>query len=128
GPSTRDVFAVARIPHPTVLQDQVPSALDALIGVRRRSRCRCDGPHRHAAVDPRIGRPAYRGMANRHRNRGCRLLSDEGPNDVGRSPTVELHVSAERRFDSNSGGAPTLDTYIDLSPLGHSDRAPMASM
>jgi hypothetical protein len=52
----------------------------------------------------------------------------KGPTTWAAPPTVELHVSAERRFDSNSGGAPTLDTYIDLSPLGHSDRAPLASM
>ncbi|WP_204007339.1 hypothetical protein [Virgisporangium aurantiacum] len=44
-------------------------------------------------------------------------------------PTVELHVSAERRFDQNgAGGAPTLDTYIDLSPLGRSDRGSLSTM
>jgi hypothetical protein len=57
------------------------------------------------------------------------VVGTERPTTWAAPPTVELQVSAERRLDPNSSvGAPTLDTYVDLSPLGHSDRGPLSSM
>ena len=37
-------------------------------------------------------------------------------------PTVELRLTAERRYDSTPAPQPMLDDYIDLHTLGHSDR------
>ena len=38
-------------------------------------------------------------------------------------PTVELRLSAERRYDNTAQPQPMLDDYIDMHPLGRSDRA-----
>jgi hypothetical protein len=43
-------------------------------------------------------------------------------------PTVELRLSAERRFDTNPAPQPMLAEYIDMSPLGHSDRGQVPEM
>ena len=43
-------------------------------------------------------------------------------------PTVELRLTAERRFDNTPQPAPMLDEYIDMSPLGRSDRGPLREM
>jgi hypothetical protein len=41
-------------------------------------------------------------------------------------PTVELRLTAERRFDNTP--LPVLDEYIDMSPLGRSDRGTLREM
>lgn len=37
-------------------------------------------------------------------------------------PTVELRLTAERRYDDTPRPQPMLDDYIAMDPLGHSDR------
>jgi hypothetical protein len=43
-------------------------------------------------------------------------------------PTVELQLTAERRYDSTPDPQPMLDDYIDLHTLGHSDRGQLREM
>lgn len=43
-------------------------------------------------------------------------------------PTVELRLTAERRFDNTPQPQPTLDEYIDMGPLGRSDRGQLREM
>jgi hypothetical protein len=43
-------------------------------------------------------------------------------------PTVELRLTAERRFDTTPQPQPVLDDYIDMSPLGRSDRGQLREM
>ena len=43
-------------------------------------------------------------------------------------PTVELRLTAERRFDNTPRPQPMLDEYIDMSPLGRSDRGQLREM
>ena len=43
-------------------------------------------------------------------------------------PTVELRVIAEARYDGTPNRQPELSDYIDLSPLGHSDRGQIREM
>jgi hypothetical protein len=44
------------------------------------------------------------------------------------APTVELRLSAERRINATPTPQPMLDEYIDMSPLGRSDRGQLAEM
>jgi hypothetical protein len=37
-------------------------------------------------------------------------------------PTVELRLTAERRYDDTPRPQPMLDDYLDMDSLGHSDR------
>jgi hypothetical protein len=46
----------------------------------------------------------------------------------GDPPTVELRLTAERRFDNTPRPQPMLDEYIDMSPLGRSDRGQLREM
>lgn len=43
-------------------------------------------------------------------------------------PTVELRLTAERRYDSTPRPQPMLDDYIDMDSLGHSDRGQLREM
>jgi hypothetical protein len=43
-------------------------------------------------------------------------------------PTVELRLTAERRFDNTPQPQPVLDDYIDMIPLGRSDCGPLREM
>lgn len=43
-------------------------------------------------------------------------------------PAVELRLTAEHRADSTPDSPPLLDDYIDLSPLGRSDRGQLSEM
>jgi hypothetical protein len=43
-------------------------------------------------------------------------------------PTVELRVIAEARYDGTPTRQPELSDYIDLTPLGHSDRDQIREM
>ncbi len=43
-------------------------------------------------------------------------------------PTVELRLSAERRYDSTPHPQPMLDDYIDMSSFGRSDRGQLREM
>jgi hypothetical protein len=43
-------------------------------------------------------------------------------------PTVELRLTAERRYDSTPRPQPMLDDYIDMHSLGHSDRGQLREM
>jgi len=43
-------------------------------------------------------------------------------------PTVELRLIAEARYDGTPNRQPELSDYIDLSPLGHSDRGQIREM
>ena len=43
-------------------------------------------------------------------------------------PTVELRLTAERRYDDTPRPQPMLDDYIDMDSLGHSDRGQLREM
>ena len=43
-------------------------------------------------------------------------------------PTVELRITAEARYDGTPRRQPELSDYIDMSPLGHSDRRQIREM
>lgn len=43
-------------------------------------------------------------------------------------PTIELRLSAERRYDNTPSPQPLLDEYIDFSPLGRTDRDQIREM
>jgi hypothetical protein len=51
--------------------------------------------------------------------------SDPGAMHWLAPPTVELRLTAEQPPDSTSEAYTTLDDYINLGPLGHSDRSPL---